>query len=226
VGPTGGLQLAAIAATLPAPIVIPMHALISGVSAAFRTWELRRSVDVAYVARFAIGSLAGSIVGITLLYVLTDVNSSALGVAVGLYLVATSVAGRFFPDRASQRLPSPSGIVTGAITGLLTIFVGASGPLAFALMERRFTQKERLVATNSGGLVIQHFSKVLLFALIGTTILQYPRIIAVLFVASWLGTQIGGHVLRRLPERTYRILAFLLVLIVGLYVLWISARSL
>lgn len=203
IGPTGGLQLAITSATVPATHVVPIHAWISGFSAVFRGFGLRTHIDWSYVAVFAIPSLAATLVAVL---IGQQAGFAWIKLAIGFYILA-DVAGIFSRLQSAIGEPRAFGAAsTGGLTGFVTVFIGASGPLLWTLMRNRFAERLALSATHSACLVLQHLSKILIFGLVGLSILQYWPVLIATIVASLLGTYLGQMRLQKLDERVYRYL--------------------
>lgn len=202
IAPTGGLQLAVIAATLPAPVAIPVHAWITGCSALFRSWNFRSSIDCRYVAAFAPVSLLASVLGVS---IALRLDPAILQILVGLFILQVSLRQSRSDPPYHRRAFASHPMVAAGITGFATVFVGATGPLLFALMARRFDEKADLMGTFSACLTIQHFSKVVLFGAMGAVVLEYPTLLATALVASWCGTWLGSFTLTSISEMRYRL---------------------
>jgi uncharacterized membrane protein YfcA len=214
-GPTGGLQLAIVAMVAPPPLTIPLHAWISSTSAVFRTITLWEHIVWKYFAAFACVSIAASVVGV---WATTRIDTHILEVVVGLTIVYSAV--RLSWPRKSLALTWISlPVITGAVTGFMTIFVGASGPLLLSLMSSRFRERHELMATHSVCLSLQHFSKLVLFGAVGVAILGHPELLGTITLASASGTWVGKRVLQRTPERTYRITLSVFMFLSGIFVL-------
>lgn len=201
IGPTGGLQLAVTSATVPAAYVIPLHAWISALSAVFRATALWRSVDVKYVLHFTLPSILAT--GLAVL-VGQFTGYDWIKILIGLVIIAegTSFLDRLGAIAAPLRAAPP--VVAGAITGFVTAFIGASGPLLWTLTKDRFPGRHELSATHSACLIVQHLSKILLFGAVGFSIFAYWQLIAATAAASLLGTILGQRRLSAFSEPLYR----------------------
>ena len=200
IGPTGGLQMAVVAATLPPQIAIPMHAWITGFSAAFRAINLFDSIEWKYVSQFSVISVAASS---ALVLIALNLDSRALQFLIGTYIAGSALGQLFRPNfQPARALGNP--YVAGAITGALSVFIGATGPLVFSFLSPVFPAKEKLQATFSACLVVQHLSKIALFGIMGASILHLPLLLIAALAASWLGTYAGHRLLISINENLYR----------------------
>ena len=207
-GPTGGLQLAIVAAMVPPPLTIPLHAWISSTSALFRTASLWNRIAWRYLSVFAGLTVVGSIVGVS---ATTKMDARLLEVFVGVAIVSSAI--RIF---RKQKVRTPNWLSSPALaalsTGFLTIFVGATGPLLFTLMAPRFQDRQELMATHSACLSLQHLSKLALFGSIGVVVFQYPILLGATTLASASGTWLGNRILPRVHDRLYAaVVCFLMV---------------
>lgn len=214
IGPTGGLQLAVTSVTVPANLIIPIHAWISGFSAIFRVVGLRSEVDWRFVLRFLVPSLV--LTG-TAVFIGSVTGFEWVRILIGVYIVL-DVFGfwSLFAGRVTTTKVNPYFI--GAITGFTTAFIGASGPLLWVLMRDDFTKKEQLSATHSACLVAQHLSKILAFGLIGFSIFEYWPLLIATVGASALGTVLGQRRLKAFNEATYQKLLSAALLVSGLVI--------
>lgn len=215
VGPTGGLQLALVAALLPPQLAIPVHAWITGTSAAFRGWHLRTAIDWNYVIRFAPWSLAASVAAVTLAL---QIDGRRLQLIIGIFILGGALQrSTNVPAAAGRLLAAP--LPCGLITGFLTVFVGATGPLLFALLMQRLHDRLALAGTHGACMTLQHLAKIGLFGLAGVSLLRYPLLLASTLLAAWLGSRLGATLLLRIPARIYERLIFALMLCSGLFII-------
>ncbi len=223
IGPTGGLQLAVTGATVPASHLIPMHAWISAFSAIFRVIGLRQWIRVGFVSKFVLPSIA-----MTTLAVLIGRSAGFvwLKIVIGLYIIL-NVLGVFSRTKTwVMRSWRPGAISSGLVTGFVTAFIGASGPLLWALMKDRFEVKEELSATHSACLVFQHLSKILMFGLLGASVFEYWVVLLAAIVASMLGTFLGQKTLRSFDESSYRRYLNFALLASGLIIIYLGVTEL
>ncbi len=211
IGPTGGLQLAVVTWAVPPPYVVLVHAWITGVSAAFRSWQFRHKIDFGFSVKFAFFSVAGSAVAI---FFIVRLDVSSLGLVIGIFIIVSALGNTPFLlplKRLSTVLSSAH--LAGLSTGFLTVLVGATGPLLFSILIHRYTDNERLMATHSFCLTFQHLSKLLFFASIGLSIAEIPITLLTTLAASWAGTRVGSKILVKLPHATYRY--FVSIVLIG-----------
>src|SRR5690606_25363004 len=92
-----------------------------------------------------------------------------------------------------------------AVTALVTMFVGATGPLLSAFFAQLLPDdRKALVATHAAGMTIQHGLKIVVFGLAGFAFAQWLPLVAAMIVSGYLGTVYGSAWLETLPEETFR----------------------
>ncbi len=223
IGPTGGLQLAVTSVTLPAQYVIPVHAWISAVSAAFRVTALRQSVDWRFVCIFALPSVLAT--GLAIL-IGNFAGYHWIKILIGLHIIADGLGLLAFPGAVALFSRGSRPEIAGAVTGFVTAFIGASGPLLWSLMKDRFPERVALSATHSACLIIQHMSKILLFGVIGLSILEFWPLLIATTAASLIGTWLGQRKLRRFDEKTYRRLLNIALVASGIVIVTLGILAL
>lgn len=221
IGPTGGLQMAAVAGTMPAPLLIPLHAWITGWSALFRAATLWRYIEWGYFWRFLLPSFAGA-ASVSVLIAEADFTIIHLIISIYIFINAMLL---LFEVRLAPLVLRPAPVVIGLATGALSMIIGASGPILMTLMQPRFTKKESLLATFSACLTWQHLSKLVLFGAIGVSLSEFPVVLISTLAAAGAGTLVGRKVLLRLPERTYRVLLGVMLAAVSIGVMISLVRA-
>ena len=194
----GGLALLAImGAVLPPAAVIPVHGVAQLGSNSSRLILQWKSVAWPIVAWFLAGSLAGSIAGARL-YV--EVPEALLQALIGAFVLITVYGPKpkgFAPGKKTFFL-------TGAASAVLSMFVGATGPIAAAMVGVARLDKLKTVATHAGAMAGQHLLKSLAFGVIGFAYADWAAVIAAVVVAGFLGAAAGTRLLRDMPEEKFR----------------------
>ncbi|MCP5418798.1 MAG: sulfite exporter TauE/SafE family protein [Chromatiaceae bacterium] len=200
IGPTGGLQLALVAGLLPPQISIPTHAVITGVSSLARAIQLREYIDWALFWRFVPTSVAGTAVAS---FIFVQIDEGILLAIIGLSILLNNFVPyqRILGRKAAPFMDS----AVGLITGLLTVFIGATGPLIFTYIAAGDRERRCIVATAAACMTQQHLIKVVAFTFISALLFQYAWQLLIFAGAAILGTRAGAGVLNRMSERTFRI---------------------
>lgn len=194
VGPTGGVNFAAMASILPPAAVLPVQAVVEAVSNIYRLWLLRFFIDWSFLLGFFGGGAVGFIIGIMLRFV-AEPSDQLLQIVMGSFILITA----WLPLTrlvASQKSFSWG---AGLITSLLGLFVGGVAALIAAAAERNDDDHRQVIATMTGGLLFHHSIKASLFGFFGFSFIAYAPLIAAMLVAGFVGTWIGRHLLFNLP---------------------------
>lgn len=179
-----------------------------------RLWRLRGDVDRRVFGWFGLASAAGGLAG-ALLH--GDTTEAALGTVFGVLLVLSGLAG--FTDWTRRLgLRGWGATAAGALSGLFGGMVGNQGGirsaalLAFPLSPRAF------VATATATALLVDAARMPVYLLTsGGAMLEHVPLIASLVVGVVVGTLAGEGVLRRLPERAFRLAVSGLLLVLGVY---------
>jgi uncharacterized membrane protein YfcA len=214
----GGLALLAIMGALfPAGAVIPVHGVAQLGSNASRLILQWRSVVWDIVVWFGLGSLVGVIAGARL-YV--EVPENLLRALIGVFVLATLYGPKprgFSPGKTTY-------LATGAASAVLSMFVGATGPIAAAMVGVARLEKLATVATHAGAMTAQHALKALAFGIVGFAYADWAPLIIVVVAAGFFGAAAGTRLLRDMPEARFRkgfelVLTFFGVYLIGAAIL-------
>lgn len=215
VGPTGGMQLAMVAYLLPPQLAIPTHAVITGVSSLARAIQLRQHIDWAVFWRFVPTSVLGTAVAAV---IFIQIDEGILLSIIGLAIFFNN----FVPYRkiiGRKALPYLD-IAMGLLTGLLTVFIGATGPLIFTYIAAGDRGRKSVVATAAACMTQQHLVKVFAFTFISAALFQYIWQLAIFAGAAILGTRAGAGMLNRVSERLFRIGFKTVTTLIALYLIY------
>ena len=194
----GGLALLAImGAALPPASVIPVHGVAQLGSNSSRLILQWKSVVWPIVSWFLAGSLIGSIVGARL-YV--EIPEALLQALIGVFVLITVYGPKpkgFSPGKKTY-------FATGAASAVLSMFVGATGPIAAAMVGVARLDKMKTVATHAGAMAGQHLLKSIAFGFVGFAYVDWAAIIIAVVIAGFLGAAAGTRLLRNLPEEKFR----------------------
>jgi uncharacterized protein len=198
-GVGGGVaMLALMGLFIPVVALIPVHGAVQLGSNTGRAWHQRAHVRRDIFAPFIAGSLVGAITGAFLVVQLPD---ALLKLALGAFIIAviwTKIPG-------VEKLGRAGLAVGSAALALLTMFVGATGPLLSVFFAQLMANDRRaLVATHAAGMTIQHFLKIVVFGFAGFAFAAWLPLIGAMIASGYLGTVYGSKLLDRLPEETFR----------------------
>lgn len=205
----GMLMLMLMGMFVPVAALIPVHGAVQLGSNTGRAWHQRAFVRKDVFGAFILGSLIGAGTGAFFVVQLPD---ALLKLVLGTFIITitwTKIPGL---DRISR-----AGLAIGsALTALVTMFVGATGPLLGSFFGQVIKERKPLVATLAAGMTIQHFLKVVLFGVAGFAFAQWLPLIAAMVATGFLGTIYGTKLLDRIPDhlfqRGFRIIVTVLAL--------------
>jgi len=201
----GTMMVALLSMIWPAAVAIPIHGIIQLGSNAGRVVHRFRDIQWVYAGWFAAGAAVGTAIGGP---VATWMPDALFRVAVGLFLIYAA-----WGPKTQERVTRPLSIAgVGAFTSTLGMIVGASGPLVAGVL-RGLPDRRQLVGTHALLMSLQHGMKLIAFGLLGFQFAPYLGLTGAMIVSGFAGTLVGGQLLDRLPERTFRI-GFRLILTV------------
>lgn len=212
----GGLVLLAVMSMmLPVAAVIPVHGVAQIGSNASRTLLQLRHVVWPIFLWFSLGGVLGTMLGGQ---VVIAMPAWALKGGVGCF-VLLSIWG------PKLSIPSPgvrAFFVTGTVGAFLSLFFGATGPIAASLLARANLNRFAMVATHGSCMVAQHLMKVIAFGVLGFAYGPFVPLMALIVLAGFAGSWAGTKLLRKLPEAQFQA-GFKIILTVIAFYLLISA---
>lgn len=215
----GGLALLAImGALLPPAAVIPVHGVAQLGSNASRLYLQWKSVVWPVVLWFLAGSALGAAVGARLF---VEIPEALLQALIGAFVLLTVYGPKpkgFAPGKKTFFL-------TGAASSVLSMFVGATGPIAAAMVGVARLDKLKTVATHAGAMTGQHLLKSVAFGFVGFAYADWAAIIIAVVIAGFLGAAAGTRLLRDMPEEKFRKGFTLVLTFFGCYLIGEAAVS-
>jgi len=201
-GVAGGVALMAVMlTTLPAAAVIPVHGVAQLVSNTSRFLLMLKSVEWPIFFRFLVGLIPASFVGVSLSGLLSEVGLKT--VMATFILIST-----WFPVGGLAKLlgSRQSFIGAGMLTGIVSMLVGAAGPMLAPFFLQTGLNREAMIATQAACQFFQHLIKIVLFGLIlDFDYLEYSTLLICLALAAIAGTIAGRKFLQsRLNEEQFR----------------------
>ncbi len=194
----GGLALLAVmSAVFPAAAVVPVHGAAQAGANAGRFYLQRREVVWPIVLWFSLGGLIGAGLGGRLA---VETPVWLLRGSVGAFVIWTLWGPKlkgFAPGKATY-------FTVGVITGFLTMFFSATGPIVAAMLSATALGRLNVVATHAAAMVIQHIMKITAFGLLGFAYGEWVWLLGAILISGFAGTYMGTHYLRAMPEETFR----------------------
>lgn len=192
----GALLIAVMAQVVPVTALIPVHGLVQFGSNFNRAMMTRQHIDRIWVGRFALGAILGALLASMIIVQLPIV---LIQFSVGAFILWT-VWG---PKPKSQSMSATRTVIAGGFTTLISMFVGATGPLVGGLIYRRDGDKMTKVATMGAALSVQHALKGFVFAFVGFSFIEWLPFILAMIASGAIGTYIGLHFLRKVSSELF-----------------------
>ena len=214
-GVGGGVaMLALMGLFVPVAALIPVHGTVQLGSNTGRAWHQRANVRLDITVPFIMGSVVGAIAGAFLVVQLPD---ALLKLVLAVFIIAvtwTKIPG-------IDRLGKAGLVVASTGLALLSMFVGATGPLMSVILAQILANdRKALVATHAAAMTVQHGLKIVVFGLAGFAFWNWLPLIAAMIAFGFLGTVYGTRLLDRLPEESFRRWFKIGITILALELLW------
>ena len=196
-GQGGGLMLFALLAIyIQPPLLIALHAVIQMFSNSSRAALALPHINWGIILPIILGTLVGAAL---ITPAVEQTNWQWMQPIMGLYILyliwGAAISMPF-------TLPAPM-FSTGLLQGSLGMVLGATGPLANALLLSKGLNKNAIVASNAVIMSISHMSKIVLFGLLGITLWEHLSLLITLSCAAILGSYLGSHIRGRLSEPVF-----------------------
>ena len=205
----GILLIAAMPGFVPAPAILPLHAVTQLASNGSRAAFGWRHLDLTLIPAFTLGAVAGAWLGAG---VYQSLSMDWLPAVIGaLILLVTWVPLPKVPGAGQVSL-----LVLGFYQTGLGMLAGATGPLGAAVLLRRNDERDWLVVNTALYMTLNHLLRLGAFVLIGFSFAPWLWLVAAMVVAvtlgSWLGTRVRPHIPQVNFRRVFRLLVTLLAL--------------
>ena len=201
-----------LSTVLPAAAVIPVHGVAQIGSNAGRFILQFRHTLWPIFGWFSAGCLIGALLGGR---IAVDLPVWALRGGVAFFILISLWGPKWRTAIPGQK----SFFAAGVIGSFLTMFFGATGPIAATALNAAQLNRLNLVATHAACMVTQHGLKVLIFGLFGFAYAQWFFLIAAMVIAGFAGTALGTYSLTRMPEKTFRAGFRAILTIIAIYLL-------
>lgn len=217
----GGVALLAVMAQImPAIAIVPVHGVVQLGSNAGRVVLMRHHIYLRIGAYFLAGSVIGGIVGGQ---VVVALPAATLQLVLALFILF-SLWG---PMPRLSRGRKGMGLVAtgGALSTLLTMFVGATGPFVAVIIRQFGLSRMAHVGTFSTCMVAQHFIKIVVFGLLGFAFQAYLPIMAAMIATGFLGTYVGRMFLQKSTDDRFQKMLNIILTLLALRLLWVAVNS-
>ena len=215
----GGLALLAVmSAVFPAAAVVPVHGVAQLGSNAGRFFLQRKDVLWPIALWFTAGGVIGATLGGRLA---VDMPVWALRAGVGAFILMTVWGPK--PKSFSPGVKTFFG--TGAVAAFLTMFFGATGPIAATMLSASKLNRLKITATHAACMTAQHGLKILVFGILGFAYGEWAAIILAILLAGFAGTTLGTRYLRQMPEQVFQNGFKAILSVVAIYLMLAAAAD-
>jgi len=213
IGMGGGVTLLGIMAILipEGYMVVALHGVIQLVSNVTRTTVYREHIHKPIFQQFLTGLIPGLLLSAGVIYGLIrfyDVGSAAeikidfLKPLIGIYILWF-----LYLRKKGKSVSKMAFLWMGGFSGLVTVFIGAAGPLIAPFFFDKKLTKENVIATKAACQSVGHLGKLPIFIfLFDVNYIAEWTVLLPLVLAVFIGTKFGKKMLGKLPESTFRIL--------------------
>ena len=212
IGMGGGIILLGIMAILipEGYMVIALHGIIQMVSNGTRTFVFRQHLKKNLISEYLFGALIGLGLSVIIVYALmqySEVDSANqikfdyLKPIIGLYIL-----WYLYLKGAKKEQKNKLFIIVGFISGLVSIFIGAVGPLIAPFFLRKDLTKENVIANKAACQIITHIGKIPIFMyFFNVNYIEQYTILLPLIISVYIGTNVGKKLLGSISEKTFKI---------------------
>jgi len=201
-GMAGGIALLGVLLIeLPPLVAIPLHGVIQLVSNGSRVVVQRQHARFDWIAWYALPLIPAGLIGLRVAQALPErLVEGAIGAVV---LLATWLPKRGSAAGQSARRPRTRFFALGAVTGFLSLVLGAVGPMIDPFFLGLGLSRQALVGTKAACQAIGHAVKVGLFGVAGFAFAEHAPLLALGSLCAVAGTFVGSRLLDKLSEQSF-----------------------
>ena len=212
-GMGGGIILLGIMAIIipEGYMVIALHGMIQLFSNTTRTFIFRNHIKNNIIKDFSLGAIIGASISGVIVFLLIqfydvgsarDIKVDFLKPIIGVFIV-----WYLFLKGPKKEKSNVSFIKVGSISGLSSIFIGATGPLIAPFFLSKNLNKENIIANKAASQMITHLTKIPLFMyFFQVNYIGEYEILVPLIIAVYIGTNLGKKILSFIPEKVFKAL--------------------
>ena len=222
-GMGGGIILLGIMAIMipQGYMVIALHGIIQLISNSTRAYVFKKYIKKILIKQFLIGALVGVAISITIIILVINFfkveSASEIKVEFLKPFIGIFIVWYLFLKDPKKESNISSFIPVGFIAGISSIFVGAVGPLIAPFFLKKDFKKEHIIANKAAAQIITHISKIPIFIyFFNVNYINEYKILVPLIGAVYLGTNFGKKILSFIPEKLFKKLFKITLLIIAI----------
>jgi uncharacterized membrane protein YfcA len=210
-GMGGGIILLGIMAIIipEGYMVIALHGMIQLVSNTTRTYVFREHLKIDLLKEFGMGAIIGLLSSAIIIYLLisffhvstaNEIEFDFLKPLIGLFILWF-----LFLKGPKKGKATKTFVRVGMLSGVSSVFVGATGPLIAPFFLGAHLTKENIIANKAACQMISHMGKIPLFIIFFQfNYIQHSHVLLPLVIAVFLGTNFGKKLLSFIPEPIFK----------------------
>lgn len=213
IGMGGGIILLGIMAIIIPQgfLVIALHGIIQLVSNSTRTYVFKEHLKKNLIFNFFIGAFIGLLFSALIIYLLMEFlgvqSASQIKIDFLKSLIGLFILWYLYLKPKTKKGKTMSFIGVGGISGISSIFIGATGPLIAPFFLNENLKKENIIANKAACQVISHVGKIPIFIfLFEVNYIDEYEILLPLIIAVYIGTFLGKEILTFIPEKTFKLI--------------------
>jgi uncharacterized membrane protein YfcA len=214
----GALLMAFMSTSVDPQALIPLHGLVQLGSNGSRVFLGFQKIEWRIVRKFFIGVVIGGGIGFL---IPIRIESEWIALTVGLFLITTT----WLPiEKLIENISGPYWIL-GALSTFISLFVGISGPLVHPILIReKNLNRHAFIATEAACSGLTHIAKIVVYLYWDFSFLKHSNILVIMILMTFLGAYLGGKLLNRVSEKTFRLVIKIFVTALASRMLLISAK--
>ena len=172
IGMGGGITLLGIMAIIlpEGYLVVAYHGMVQLVSNVTRTTVFKDHISWDILKRFFNGIVPGLILAAVIIYVLMQYYevSSASQIKIDFLkpLIGVYIIWFLYIRKKGKQVSDKAFVAMGGLSGLVTVFIGAAGPLIAPFFINKGLKKESTIATKAACQAIGHIGKIPIFIIL------------------------------------------------------------
>lgn len=202
-------------------LAIAIVALPHFLGTSVRFWLLKAKINRQILIRFGLLSAAGGLAG-ALLHIFF-VNS-LLQTIFAIMLILAGIIG-ILQISERIRLGKIGASIAGLASGFFGGLSGEQGGIRSVALLNFSIEKEAFIATATAtGLIVDATRMPIYYLTQPTLITQYTGILILSTIAVIAGTLAGNIVLKKIPEKSFKQVVSLLILLLGIFLLFLQLK--
>ena len=229
IGMGGGIILLGIMAIIipEGYMVIAIHGIIQLFSNTTRTYIFREYLKKDIIIEFTRGAIIGlsisALIIVLIIHFFNVESANQIKVEILKPLIGFFILWYLFLKKSKKITHRRSFTPIGGVSGISTVFIGATGPLIAPFFLDGQLTKNNIIANKAACQMITHLGKIPLFIFFFNVdyINEYQTLLP-LIAAVFIGTNLGKKVLQFIPEHIFTILFKIALTIIAIRLILIN----